>query len=135
MASMTFEEWQVALWRMRRLAAHFGPGVQARLNPPPYLVSLASPQFCPSVTCWLPSCALHPYHPIDKCLHFNNHMDATERAAAIVKDHRCWTCFEPTDDPELHCSRNCTTPRGCPCGSAFHQQPLHGAQFVTTPRL
>jgi hypothetical protein len=136
MTSNSQDKWQIIKWITHRLHANFRPDVQAQLNPPPHLVSLAAPHHCPSVICWLPECALQRYHPIDRCLHFNINMDATERATALAKDHRCWTCFEQTTDPEKHNSQNCSHPRSCPRGSIFHQQLLHGANFVTsTPPL
>jgi hypothetical protein len=132
-------EWQIFYWNSPRLAARFGPEIQAKLNPPPYLVSLASPQHCPTAsrwvaTCWLAECALWPFHPIDRCAHFINNLNATERATAIAKAGRCWACFKPTTDPEHHNGQNCTHPRSCSCGATFHQQLLHGEDFVTARR-
>jgi hypothetical protein len=124
-ASLSPMEWQIFKWSSPRLAANFGPEIQAKLNPPPH---------CPTATCWLAECALWPFHPIDRCAHFINNLDATERATAIVKDGRCWAFFEPTTDPEQHNGQNCTHPRSCPCGWTFHHQLLHGADFVTARR-
>ena len=84
-------EWEGIKWQTRRLAAYFGPEVEARLNPPPHLVSIATPRHSPQVLCWLDSCALHPRHPIDRCLEFNLNMDATQRAIALRKDARGWS--------------------------------------------